>query len=150
MDSELAVLAASGATTLVSLMVTDSWAHARELVRHVLARTGSDTVALSDLDDTRSLLLTAPDGTAEEQAAAGARTQWQVLLQRLLEAGALTEGDLRVLLSSLQQLASASESVQGTVHNSINGGVHHGPVVQSGRITGLTFHIQGTPGDSPG
>lgn len=40
MDSELAVLAASSATTLVSLMVTDSWAHARGLVGRYLTPVG--------------------------------------------------------------------------------------------------------------
>lgn len=38
MDTELAALAASGATTLVSLMVTDSWAQARELVGRLISR----------------------------------------------------------------------------------------------------------------
>lgn len=149
MDSELAALAASGATTLVSLMITDSWAHARELVRRVLPRTGSDSTVLTDLDRSRSLLLTAPDSTAEE-AAADARTQWQLHLQRLLETGSVTDDDLRALLNSLQQLALTPVSIQGAVHNNINGGIQHGPVIQSGRISGLTFHRRDTPGEAPG
>ncbi|MFB6791578.1 hypothetical protein [Streptomyces olivaceus] len=68
MDSELAVLAASGATTLVSLMVTDSWTHARELVGRYLTRTGTDPDTFDDLQDTRTRLLAA-DSTEREWTA---------------------------------------------------------------------------------
>jgi hypothetical protein len=139
MDSELASLAASGATTLVSLMATDAWVHARELVGRFLERTGSDATAIADLDNARTRLLTT-DGTEDEQAITDVRVHWHVHLQQLVEAGSVTSGELRILLTSLQQLAAASEPRHPTVHNDINGGVQHGPVIQSGRITGLTFH----------
>ncbi|MET9560677.1 hypothetical protein [Streptomyces tauricus] len=54
MDSELAVLAASGATTLASFLVTDSWTRARELVGRYLSRTGADPDTFDDLQDTRT------------------------------------------------------------------------------------------------
>ncbi|MFF7690096.1 hypothetical protein ACFZB6_28615 [Streptomyces syringium] len=144
MDSELAALAAAGATTLVSLMVTDSWTHARELVGRFLARTGSDAAAISDLDNARSQLL-ATDASENEQATSGVRAEWHARLQPLLEAGSLTSDDLRVLLTSLQRLAATSATRQETVRNDVNGGVQHGPVIQSGRITGLTFHVHHQP-----
>ncbi|GAA1906847.1 hypothetical protein GCM10009716_15900 [Streptomyces sodiiphilus] len=144
MDSELAALAATGATTLVSLMVTDSWAHARGLVGRLLARTGSGTAAIAELDDARSQLLTLDD-TEDEQTTSDIRDQWHARLQQLVEAGDITSDDLRSLLTSLQRLAAASTTRQGTVHNNINDVVQHGPVIQSGRITGLTFHVHQFP-----
>ncbi|MFF5016154.1 hypothetical protein [Streptomyces sp. NPDC001165] len=149
MDSELAALAASGATTLVSLMVTDSWAHARELVGRLLARIGADATAIADLDNARTRLLTT-DATEDEQAITDVRAQWQVHLQQLVEAGSVTSGELRILLASLQRLAATSAARRGTVHNDINGGVQHGPVIQSGRITGLTFHVHQPPAPDQG
>ncbi|UUU25856.1 hypothetical protein [Streptomyces sp. DSM 40750] len=149
MDSELAALAASGATALVSLMVTDSWTHARELVGRLLARTGSDAAAIAELDSSRTRLLTATT-TEDEQAASDIRARWHVHLQQLVEAGSLTSDDLRVLLTSLQRLDAAPATRRETVHNDINGGVQHGPVIQSGRITGLTFHVHHPPASKPG
>ncbi|MFZ3555053.1 MULTISPECIES: hypothetical protein [unclassified Streptomyces] len=140
MDSELATLAASGATTLVSLMVTDSWTHARELVGRFLSRTGSGDATIDDLDTARAQLLAAE--TAEgAQGARGTADQWHAHLQRLLQVGSATSEDLRGLLTSLQRLSDGRSTEQLTVHNDISGTVQHGPVIQSGRITGLTFHL---------
>ncbi|MFD8387025.1 hypothetical protein ACFV2X_52560 [Streptomyces sp. NPDC059679] len=149
MDNELAALAASGATTLVSLMVTDSWAHARELVGRFLAHTGSNTAAIADLDDARTRLLTT-DATEDERVTSDVRAQWRAHLQQLVEAGPITSDDLRVLVTSLQRFATTSATRGGTVYNDINGGVQHGPVIQSGRISGLTFHLQQPPAPNPG
>ncbi|WP_030747709.1 hypothetical protein [Streptomyces sp. NRRL S-31] len=149
MDSELAALAASGATTLVSLMATDSWTHARELVGRFLARTGSDTTAIADLDDARSRLLDDDTG-ADEQVITDVRTHWQVRLRRHVEAGSATDGELRALVASFQRLAAAPVTSRDTVHNDIHGGVQHGPVIQAGRITGLTLHVNRPPASDQG
>ncbi|WP_416979995.1 hypothetical protein [Streptomyces sp. T028] len=149
MDSELAALAASGATTLVSLMVTDSWTHARELVARFLARIGSDDITIADMADARTRLLTA-DAAEDEQAINAVTAQWQVRLQQLVETESVTSSELRLLLTSLQQLAATSVRHIGTVHNDITGGVQHGPIIQSGRITGLTFHAHQPPAPEQG
>ncbi|GFE26478.1 hypothetical protein WKI65_22375 [Streptomyces sp. MS1.AVA.3] len=148
MDSELAALAASGATTLVSLMVTDSWTHARELVGRFFSRIGADVDTVADLDSARALLLSA-------QAANGTQTaddvtfQWRAYLQHLLQAGSATGDDLRDLLASLQRLANTAPGTQRvTVHNDISGGAQHGPIIQSGRITGLTLHVHHPAGST--
>lgn len=139
MDTELAALASSGATTLVSLMVTDSWSQARELVGRLVARTASKSGTVAELDAARARLLAC-------DARDGARTtrevtdQWHVRLHLLLRTGALTSDGLRDLLTSLQRIVDASGPGPVTVRNDISGGVQHGPVIQSGRITGLTFH----------
>lgn len=139
MDVELAALAASGATTLVSLMVTDSWTQARDLVGRLLSRTGPAAVA--DLDDTRTRLLAADERNGD-QIARDITAQWQTHLHHLLQTGAVTSENLRDVLSSLERLADTSAPHPGVVHNDISGGVQHGPVIQSGRITGLTVHVQ--------
>ncbi|WP_257033534.1 hypothetical protein [Streptomyces sp. Ag109_G2-15] len=54
------------------------------------------------------------------------------------------------LLTSLQRLAAISAPRHATVHNDINGGIQHGPVIQSGRITGLTFHVHQPPAPNQG
>ncbi|MFD7921878.1 hypothetical protein ACFV3R_21945 [Streptomyces sp. NPDC059740] len=139
MDSELAVLAASGATTLVSLMVTDSWTRARELVGQYLTRTGADPDTFDDLQDSRTRLLTA-DATDRERNAREISRRYGDRLRRLAEADDGSGEALRALLVSLLQLSASVADSRSTVDNRISGGVQHGPVVQSGTVAGLTFH----------
>ncbi|WNZ06399.1 hypothetical protein [Streptomyces sp. 11x1] len=138
MDSELAALTASGASTLVSLMVSDSWTHARELLRRFLSRNDAGNSTITDLDAARGRLL-ASQSTGHPHEARETVEQWDAYLRHLLEARAVSGAELRELLTSLQHLQSAAARPD-TVHNHVKGGVHHGPVIQSGRITGLTIH----------
>jgi hypothetical protein len=125
-------------------MVTDSWSHARDLVGRFLARTGSGATVIADLDHARARLLTtaATEDEPDEQAISDITEAWRTHLQRLIGAGQVSGEDLRALLTSLHGLASASATRQVAVHNDISGGVQHGPVIQSGRITGLTLHVR--------
>ncbi|MFD8894341.1 hypothetical protein [Streptomyces sp. NPDC059566] len=136
MDSELTTLAASGATTLLALMVTDSWRHARDLVARRLARTPTGRATIADLDTARARLLSAD--TAQEGQTA---LDIAVHLRRAVDSGALTADDLRALSMTLEQLAAPSPRHPITVHNEITGGTQHGPVIQSGRITDLTVGV---------
>ncbi|MFI8992919.1 hypothetical protein [Streptomyces sp. NPDC053542] len=138
MESELAALAASGATTLVSLMVTDSWTRARDLVVRFISRGGTDRVTVADLDTARARLLSA-EAADDPHGARDTAEQCHAYLRHLLEAAAGEE--LRELLTSLQRLSNDAAARPAAVHNDISGGVQHGPVVQAGRITGLTFHV---------
>ncbi|MEE4493047.1 hypothetical protein [Streptomyces sp. BE230] len=141
METEFAALAASGATTLVSLMVTDSWVQARDLVGRLFSRTGAGDATVAGLDADRARLLA---GEADDaQATREITERWHAGLYRLLRTDSATVDDLHDVLSSLQQLASTPAARPVPVRNAINGGVQHGPVIQSGRITGLTFHVQG-------
>ncbi|MGP3750583.1 hypothetical protein [Streptomyces sp. IBSNAI001] len=142
MDTELAALAASGATTLVSLMVTDSWAQARELVGRFISRTAPEGVAVADLDAARDRLLAA-DAHNDSATAQDITDQWHAQFHELLRNGSVTSGGLRDLVTVLQRLADTSAPSPLTVHNDITGGVQHGPVIQAGRIAGLTFHDHG-------
>lgn len=120
-------------------MVTDSWTQARDLLGRLLSRTSP--TAIADLNDTRARLLAA-DERNEAQTAREITTQWHVHLHHLLQTGSVTSDNLRDVLTSLQQLANTSAPHPAAVHNNINGGVQHGPVIQSGRIAGLTLHVQ--------
>ncbi|MGW4231943.1 hypothetical protein ACWEF9_22060 [Streptomyces sp. NPDC004980] len=142
MEPEFAALAASGATTLVSLMVTDSWGQARALVGRLFSRTGagSATVAVLDADRARLLARDADDTQTTREV----EDRWRADLYRLLQTDSVTVDALHGVLSSLQQLVNSPAARPTPVHNVISGGVQHGPVVQSGRITGLTFHVNGS------
>ncbi|GAA0499609.1 hypothetical protein [Streptomyces olivaceiscleroticus] len=139
MDSELAALAASGATTLVSLMVTDSWTHARELLGRFLSRGDRGSAVVADLDAARSRLLSVEAGGGPDSDRHVAE-QWHGYLRRALAAGAISGEDLRDFVASLQRLAREADTQPVGVRNDISGGVQHGPVIQAGRISGLTFH----------
>ncbi|MEV5697698.1 hypothetical protein AB0L55_09425 [Streptomyces anthocyanicus] len=134
MDSELTVLAASSATTLVSLMVTDSWAHARGLVGRYLTRAGADPDTSDDLRDTRTRLLAA-DSTERERTAREISRRYGDRLRRLADADDGSGEALRALLTSLLQLSASAAHSGRTVDNRISGGVQHGPVVQSDTVT---------------
>ncbi|BCL32271.1 hypothetical protein ACFFS2_34765 [Streptomyces aurantiacus] len=144
MDSELAVLAASGATTLVSLMVTDSWTHARELVGQYLTRTDAAPDTFDDLQEARTRLLAA-DVTERERTAREISRRYGDRLRRLAEADDGSDEALRALLPSLLQLSASAADSRRTVDNHISGGVQHGPVIQSGTVAGLTFHVDHVP-----
>ncbi|MGX1541177.1 hypothetical protein [Streptomyces adustus] len=138
MDSELAALTASGATTLVSLMVTDSWTHVRELLHRFLSRRDPDSPTVTDIDALRARLLT-PQPTDHPYQTRDTVEQLDTYLRHLLEAHAFSGTDLRTLLTALQRIQT-NAAAPITVRNSINGGVQHGPVIQAGQITGLTLH----------
>ncbi|MFC9947859.1 hypothetical protein [Streptomyces pratensis] len=142
METEFAALAASGATTLVSLMVTDSWTQARAVVGRLFSRAGAGSTTIADLDAARTRLLAADVGDA--QATREITDRWHTDLYRLLQTATVTSDELHEVLASLRQLGNTSMARPVPVHNHINGGVQHGPVVQSGQITGLTFHVHGT------
>jgi phage-related minor tail protein len=144
MDAELAAMAASGATTLVSLMVTDSWAHARALMGRFLARAGADTTAITGLDDARTRLLLTGTG-ADEHTTSGIAAEWQTHLCRLVESGALTGEDLNALGASLRRLAAAAAGRPATVHNTVSGGTQHGPIIQAGTVAGLALPPDPSP-----
>ncbi|MBP2041520.1 hypothetical protein [Streptomyces avidinii] len=115
-------------------MVTDSWTHARGLVARRFAHTTTGGATVTGLDDARARLLSA-DTAQEEQTALDIALH----LRRAVDSGDLTADELRALSTALEQLAAPPPAHPVTVHNEITGGTQHGPVIQSGRITGLSF-----------
>ncbi|MGX1675175.1 hypothetical protein [Streptomyces sp. NPDC055400] len=89
------------------------------------------------------------DSPEDERPRIAVRTECQSHLEHLTATGSVTHAELRTMITALQRLASTSMSRQGTVHNKVDGGVHHAPIIQSGRITGLTLHVH-RPAPGPG
>jgi hypothetical protein len=136
-EAELAGLAASGATTLVGLMVSDAWVQTRERVARFFAR-GADRGALAaELHESQLELLSARE-TGDAEAADDVEAEWRTRLRRLLRADPAAAHELRALLTELGPLATGGPAV--VVHNAITGGVQHGPVIQGQNFAGLTFH----------
>jgi hypothetical protein len=150
MDNELTALATSGATTLVSIMATDSWTHARGLIARLLTRNAPGRSTLRELDDAHSQL-TGADPLHAHQAAAELIAQWTTHLQHLMAADPAARDELRSLLRSLERLTGTATTPAVTVHNEINGDIHHAPVIQAGRIHTLTLYTPAPqrPEDNP-
>ncbi|MEU8567238.1 hypothetical protein AB0C51_02565 [Streptomyces pathocidini] len=139
MEAELATLAATGATTLVSLMVSDSWAGAKAGLARFFARGGEEAAAAGELDACRAELVTALDA-GEEAFAEDVAAEWRLRLRRLLRSDPAAVDELRSLMAELDP-EGAAEPGGGAVHNSISGGTVNGPVVQGRDFHGPTFHL---------
>ncbi|MDI5972407.1 hypothetical protein POF50_024220 [Streptomyces sp. SL13] len=147
MEAELVALAGSGASTLVGLMVSDGWEQVRRRIARLLARDGDVPSAEAELERARDGVVAARDD-GDEEAESDYVEEWTPRLRRLLrrdpDAG-------RQLLALLAELGGAAPSQSaGSVHNTISGGVQHGPVFQ-GRdfFGGLTFNGPPAPGPAP-
>ncbi|MFG1966077.1 hypothetical protein [Nonomuraea sp. NPDC049028] len=129
MEAELMALAASGASTLVTLMISDAWTQAKDRLAAVLGRTGEEEDVLRELEASRAVLvnaLSAGDGAR----AADVESEWQARLLRLL----------RVDSSWIGEFQKLSAAPGGTVYNHITGRVQAGLLIQAGRIERSNFH----------
>jgi hypothetical protein len=138
MEAELATLASAGATTLVGLMVSDSWKQVKEGFARLFARGDATDGTLRYLETSQAELATAwARGDDVEVAAIEAelRTRLRHVLRSDLTAGE----ELRRLLHQ------AGPGPMGSVHNVNRGNVTFGSVIQAGQILGTTFHLTPTP-----
>lgn len=151
-EAELAALAVSGATTVVGLMASDAWTQVRDRLARFFARggaaaddgttrsavpTGDEAAALEELQLSRAEL-TAARASGDVDAAADIEAGWRTRLRRVLLADPAAAAELRLLL---EELAPAQDRGSvSIVNNTINGGVHHAPVIQSRDINSNTYH----------
>ncbi|MEU5837274.1 NB-ARC domain-containing protein [Streptomyces diacarni] len=142
MGGELAALAASGATALVGLIVSEGFERAKSgLARFFGRRRASDEVAEAELRAAHEEL-----ARARVAGDLGARAEVEARLRQRLEGmfqqdpGAADE--LARLLSELAPDASR------TFVNLVSGGVNHGPVFQGAPIHG-DIHFNVPPAPSP-
>ncbi|MFD0344810.1 hypothetical protein ACFVH0_40140 [Streptomyces sp. NPDC127117] len=136
MEAELAALAASGATTLVGLMVSDAWTQTRERVARFLAR-GEETDGVDEeLDASREGLIAARDGE-DPDAAADIEDEWRLRMRRALRADPAAAQELRLLLDEIAPRTADVPTV--TVNNSVSGGTQNAQVIQGQNIVGLTL-----------
>jgi hypothetical protein len=140
MEAELTALAASGATTLVGLMVTESWTQARDRVARFFGRGSDGTSAEEELRLSREELVAARE-SGDEAAEADIEAGWRMRMRRALQANPQAAEELRQLLAELTPEAEREPAV--VVHNSISGGVQHGPVIQGQQFQGLTINTSG-------
>lgn len=148
-EAELASLAASGATTLVGLMVSETWTQARDSVARFFSRSGDGGLVEEELGLSRQELIAARE-SGDELAAADIEAGWRTRLRRALQDDPEAAEELRLMLSELAAGSGREPTV--SVHNSISGGVQHGPVFQGRSFSGLTFNTPGTapPGQGAG
>ena len=142
MEAELAALAASGATTLVGLMVSDAWSRARDRVARFFAGGGDENAARDALGVSQRELMAAR-ASEDELAVADIEAEWRLRLRRALRADPEAAEELRKLLAELAPQAG-NEPPGVFVQNNISGGVQHGPVFQGQNFSGLTFNSSGT------
>lgn len=139
MEAELAALAASGATTLVGLMVSESWEQAKTRLARLLGRRGAADSAEAELRRTEQALATARSAH-DDEAEDRLRGDWQARILDILT----TDPDRgEELLRLLAQLAPP-----GTVVGPLFAGTHHGPAFQGSAVYGgVTFHVQAPAGN---
>jgi hypothetical protein len=128
MDADVATLAASGANTLLGLMVADGWGEVKEKFAQLLGRRRGDVRAVAgELEAARTQVAEARergDGAAEEDAAA----EWRSRLRRLLA----EDQEAAVLLAQLIEQYAAQVTKPST-STEIHHNTFHGPVaVNSG------------------
>ncbi|MFF9348521.1 hypothetical protein [Streptomyces sp. NPDC014734] len=141
MEAELVALAASGATTLVQQMVSDSWGQARERLAAFFTRRGAtpeeEAALTGELQASRDELAaarSAGDGTLADDVEA----EWRARLRRRLAADPRAADELRAILAELAPGEDARRV--GEVHNTISGTAHiEGPVVQTAVAGSISF-----------
>ncbi|MGW6144067.1 hypothetical protein [Streptomyces sp. NPDC055140] len=129
MDPEMAVLAGTAGTTLVTLLTTEVWQRARDGVASLWRRAEPERAGVisAELEVTRRELLAAQaGGDLESPSELGA--EWQGRIRRLLAAHPEETEALRTLLNELAPYTSAESSV--TQHATASG---HARVYQAGR-----------------
>ncbi|MET4925308.1 hypothetical protein P3L51_23630 [Streptomyces sp. PSRA5] len=113
MEAELAALAATTGTTLVTLLATDTWNSMREGMVLLWRRARPDRAedVGAELDASREELLAvraASDLQAEAETRDEIRAEWQGRVRRLLHAHPELAEDLRALLAETAPAASVS------------------------------------------
>ncbi|HET9381756.1 MAG TPA: hypothetical protein VFP69_13110, partial [Streptomyces sp.] len=138
MEAELAALAASGATTLVGLMVSETWTRARDRLARFFAGAEDETTVERELTASRAELLAAREA-ADEATAADIEDAWRTRLRLTLLSDPGAAEELRTLLSEIAPGEHRAGAYSGTVTNTVSGGTQYAPVVQGQQLSGSTF-----------
>jgi tetratricopeptide (TPR) repeat protein len=138
-EAELAALAASGATTLVGLMVSESWERAKGGLARFFGRRASGQATEDELQASSAEL-----GSARAAGDAGAQAdvqaRWRQRLEDIFQEDPAAAEELAELLSELAPDASR------TFVSLVSGGVNYGPAFQGSHIHGgITFNVQSAP-----
>ncbi|MFJ6082250.1 hypothetical protein ACIQI8_12670 [Streptomyces sp. NPDC092369] len=112
MDAEVASLAQSAGTTLVTLMATDTWHRVRDGITQLWRRAQperAETVA-AELEAGREDVLAAV-AADDQETLDELRLQWQGLVRRLLVARPTAVEELRALLDQLDPDGSTARRI---------------------------------------
>ncbi|GLZ13484.1 hypothetical protein Acsp04_37190 [Actinomadura sp. NBRC 104425] len=140
MEAELAALASSGATALVGLMVSDSWAQIKDGFARLLARLAPAEEPLEELETSRIELVTA-HLAHDATKAATIESHWRARLELLLRTDEAAADELRRLL------AASTRHPGHSISNVNTGDAQCGSIIQAGYISGATFHNPPPPGE---
>ncbi|BBA96290.1 hypothetical protein RVR_1521 [Actinacidiphila reveromycinica] len=147
MEAELTALAASGATTLVQLMVQDTWGHLRGRLAAFFARGGGDGGAVGGQLDAARAELVAARQAGDAGTAADVEEEWRARLRRVLRADPDAATELRTLLAELGATPARGGTIS-VVHSMISGGTQ-GAVIQGRDINGAVTLGAWPPAEQP-
>lgn len=136
MDPEIAALAGSAGTTVVTLMATDAWQRTRDAVAALWRRVHPDRAAAieAELDTTREEVLAA-QASGDTEVEAELQAEWQGRVRRLLATRPEVADELRSLLEELSPAPAAAPAVAVTQHATASGSAR---VYQAGRDQHIT------------
>ncbi|MFE2041591.1 ATP-binding protein [Streptomyces sp. NPDC059477] len=140
METELAALAASGATALVGLLVSDAYERAKGRLGRFLGRGAPDTAAEDEVRAAR-----------EELSAGGAGTPALVETRLRHRLEGVFQDDPGAARELARLLSEVAPETSRTFVSLVGGGVYHGPVFQGSAIHGgITFQVAAPPPSAPG
>ncbi|MHB9860035.1 NB-ARC domain-containing protein [Streptomyces sp. YIM S03343] len=144
MEAELAALAASGATTLVGLMVSESWERAKGGLARFFGRRTPGSAAEEELQ-AASAELDSARAAGDAGVQAGVQARLRQRLERMFQDDPSAAGELAHLLAELAPDASR------TFVHLVGGGVNYGPAFQGSHIHGgITFNVPPAPQSASG
>ncbi|MFH0245293.1 hypothetical protein ACGRHY_23395 [Streptomyces sp. HK10] len=138
MDPEIAALAGSAGTTVLTLMVTDAWERARDGVVSLWRRVHPDRADAvgAELEATRSDLLAAAEA-GDVRPREELHSEWQGRIRRLLAADPRIAEDLRRLLEEIGPADGQEPAPAARIRMQARAS-GHGRVYQAGRDQHIT------------
>ncbi|GAA2775842.1 hypothetical protein RMN57_23605 [Kitasatospora sp. CM 4170] len=132
MDPELAALASTAATALVTAWTTDAWTGLKQGLGRLIGR-GNDhraAVVAADLATTQTELAAA-DATGDLDRVAQVEQAWRDRLRLLLAEDPAAEAELRLILDDFER-ARSNSAARDRDHLEVHHNTFHGPVQLKG------------------
>ncbi|MFJ8442712.1 hypothetical protein [Kitasatospora griseola] len=142
--TELAELAASGATALVGAVATDLWGQVRDRVGRLLTRGRESRVEAARIELAYAEVLDAEENGRPEIRET-VRQDWEHRLLTVLREDPAAVAELRALLDEIAPQGDGQRVEVTTIHNEISGDVR-GIALQIGRVETSNVTMR-QPGD---
>ncbi|MFD7643606.1 hypothetical protein ACFV4P_23460 [Kitasatospora sp. NPDC059795] len=144
--TELAELAASGATALVGAVATDLWGQVRDRVGRLLTRGRESRVEAARIELAYAEVLDAEENGLPE-VRENVRQDWEQRLLTVLREDPTAVAELRALLDEIAPQGGGPRIEVTTIHNEISADVH-GIALQIGRVGTNNVRVE-NPGGQP-